>query len=401
MKKKAVSKKTKEKQMEPALTIHKSPKLLDSAQRLRALLKALPVGITFSTDTTCEFITGNPYILNKLEMGQGDNISMDALKDDNVAGRKLRHFINGKQITGAEMPMQRAIAENRQTDPVEIEVELPSGKRWIHEAVGAPIHDENGNVVASVAVNVDLTERKRAEEANRLEALMKQEKVKLEFIADAAHELRTPLAIIKGNVDLALHAKTRDAQSVEETLKAINNEVMHLDNLLSDLALLTTGGEFHRTVVNRTIRSKELITRIAKRHQAFARERGISIHIGTLPVADLNGDERYIERLFSNIIANAIRYGKDNGDVWISGRKTAKSVSVDIKDNGVGISSQALPHIFERFYRAESSRSKETGGTGLGLAIVKWIAEAHNGTVTATSKEGKGSIFTVTLPIAK
>lgn len=373
---------------------------IDTALSLRALLKALPVGITFSTDTTCEYITGNPYLLNKLEMGTGDNISADALLDNNLAGKKLRHFYNGRQITGAEMPMQRAIRENRQTDPMEIEVELPSGKRWMMEAIGAPIHDEAGNVVASVAVNIDLTERKRAEEANRLEALIKQEKIKLEFIADAAHELRTPLAIIKGNVDLASRPGTRGAQTIEETLKAIDNEVTHLDNLLSDLTLLTTGGEFHRAMISRRIMLKELIPRIGSRHRAFAKKRGISIKVGQLPDVKLEGDERYLERLFSNIIANAIRYGKKGGSVWISGKKISKGVQIDIKDNGIGISEKALPHIFERFYRAESSRSKETGGTGLGLSIVQWIAEAHGGKVTVKSKEGKGSTFIVKLPLS-
>ena len=115
-----------------------------SERRLEALMKALPVGITFSTDVTCSNITGNPYLLKKLEMVKGDNISISA-RNRNIVGTKLKHFINGKRITAAEMPMQRAIAENRQTEPLEIEVELPSGKHWTMEAIGAPDRDEKGN----------------------------------------------------------------------------------------------------------------------------------------------------------------------------------------------------------------------------------------------------------------
>ncbi|MDO8579256.1 MAG: ATP-binding protein [bacterium] len=374
-------------------------KLLESAQRLNALMKALPVGITFSTDTTCEYITGNPYLLRKLEMVRGDNISISAL-DDNVVSRKLRHFINGRQITGAEMPMQRAIAENKQIGPLEIDVELPSGKHWVMEAIGAPVHDEMGNVVASVAVNVDLTERKRADEANRLERLIEEEKQKNEFIADATHELRTPLAIIKGNVDLALRAKSYEAKSMRETLNAIDNEVLHLDKLLSDLTLLTIeGNNFQRKINPHKVQIRELINRIVKRHQTLAKKKSIEIHIKHLTGADLPGDERYLEKLFSNIITNAILYGKVGGSVRISDKKLDGKIHIDIRDDGVGISKKDSPHIFDRFYRTESSRSKNIGGTGLGLAIVKWIAKAHGGSVTVVSRENVGSTFTVTLPL--
>jgi len=380
---------TKQKKIQPSF---------DPAQRLEALMKALPVGITFSTDTTCGYITGNPYILKKLEMINGDNISTSHL-NDNLAGTKLRHFINGIEIGSSDMPMQRAIAENKQIGPLEIEVELPSGKRWLMEATGAPIHDEKGRVVASVAVNMDITERKRAEAVDKLERHIEQEKQKIDFIADATHELRTPLAIIKGNVDLALRGGVFDAASIQETLHAIDSEVVHLDKLLYDLTLLTTkDSDSQRKLTPHPIEARDLITRIVKRHQAFAKKKGIVIHMDPLPEVCLAGDERYLERLFSNIIANAISYGKEDGTVHIRGKVTGGRIRIEIEDNGMGIAAEDLPLIFNRFYRTEKSRSKDTGGTGLGLAIVKWIAEAHGGAVTVTSKEGKGSVFAVTLP---
>jgi signal transduction histidine kinase len=374
----------------------KKEDLLDSAQRLKALMNALPVGVTFSADTTCEYITGNPYLLEKLEMDQAGNISADM--SENGMGKKLKHFINGRQITGAEMPMQRAIAENRQIGPLEIEVELPSGKRWLMEAIGAPVHDEKGKIIASIAVNIDLNERKKAGEAITLRKQVEEDKKKNEFIADATHEFRTPLAIIKGNVDLALNSEY-DKDAINKTLRAINAEVVHLSKLLGDLTLLTTQGhEFLGKMSTHKIQLHDFISGIIERHQAFAKKKRVTLHLGKLPKVNLFGDERYLERLFSNIISNAILYDRAGGSVWVSAKKINNQIHIAIRDNGIGISKENLTNIFNRFYRAESSRSKATGGTGLGLAIVKWIAEAHGGTVAVSSRENMGSTFTVILP---
>ncbi len=125
----------------------------------------------------------------------------------------------------------------------------------------------------------------------------------------------------------------------------------------------------------------------------------ISIKINELPKVKIVGDDFYLERLFTNIISNAISYGEQNGNIAISGKETKENIQIIIHDDGVGISEKDLPYIFERFYRAEASRSKDFGGSGLGLAIVKWIAEAHGGTVTAESTPGKGSTFTVMFPL--
>jgi PAS domain S-box-containing protein len=373
--------------------------LFNSKQRLEALMNALPVGVSFSSDVTCEYITGNATLLRKLELAPGENISVSTL-NKNVAGRKLKHYANGKLIPKDEMPMQKAIRENRVVGPMEINIKLPSGKNWCVESFASPILDEGGNVIAAVAVNVDLTERKRAEEANELERLMEQEKLKIDFIADATHELRTPLAIIKGHVDLALKTKSKLSDDLKDSLISISDEINYLGNLISDLTLLISnkGGEFKRSIGNKKVELASLIERTAKRHEDFARRRKIEIKIKDIPKTKILGDESYLERLFSNIITNAISYGKEDGYILISASKGKRDIRIDIKDNGIGIPLKDLPHIFERFYRVDSSRSKDSGGSGLGLAIVKWIAEAHGGRVSATSEQEKGSTFSVTFP---
>jgi PAS domain S-box-containing protein len=137
--------------------------LFDVNQRLEALMNALPVGVSFSYDATCQNITGNPAALAQFEISQEDNLSASS-HDGSAPGRQIRYFLNGRQISDAELPLQRAVTENREIPPMELEVELPSGRRWFAEASGAPIHNEKGNVVGGVAVSVDITERKGAEE---------------------------------------------------------------------------------------------------------------------------------------------------------------------------------------------------------------------------------------------
>jgi PAS domain S-box-containing protein len=136
-------------------------------ERLRALMTALPVGVSFSDDRTCQNITGNPAALAQFDARLDDNLSASAL-DPNAVGRQLRFFQNGRELSNAELPLQRAVGENREIAPMEFEVQMPSGRRWVMESSGAPIHDAKGNVVGGVAVHIDVTDRKQADEALRV-----------------------------------------------------------------------------------------------------------------------------------------------------------------------------------------------------------------------------------------
>lgn len=256
----------------------------------------------------------------------------------------------------------------------------------------------------------DVSEKRRLEIGIESERQLDIEKAKGEFIADATHEFRTPLAIIKGNVDLALRSKKNDYKSAIKTLKAIDIEVKHLSSLLSDLTMFTSdNNKYHRrstdyrqqkVIVLQKIDIISVIKSAVERCKTLAGKKNITIKIlSTFPNVKLMGDKSYLEKLFVNIINNAITYGKENGKITILGEKSANAIKVKISDNGIGINAEDLPRIFDRFYRAENGRVGNSVGTGLGLAISKWIVEAHGGSIVAESLVDKLTVFTVTLPL--
>ena len=143
---------------------HANAELFKTNQRLQALMVALPVGVSFSHDASCRYITGNPCLFAQFDITPDDNISASA-PDSTAPGRLVRFFHEGREIRDTELPLQRAVAENRVIPPKELEVHLPSGRRWFADASGAPILDEEGNVIGGVAVTVDITERKQNEQS--------------------------------------------------------------------------------------------------------------------------------------------------------------------------------------------------------------------------------------------
>ena len=151
-------------------------------QRLQALMQAVPVGVSFSDDSTCQRITGNPAVLAQFEVGPPDNLSASA-PDPTAPGRQVRFFRDGREIRDADLPLQRAVAENRVIAPMELEVVLPSGRRWFSEASGAPVRDTQGRVLGGIAVTVDITQRKADEET------LRRSEAQFQLLSDTAGRL--------------------------------------------------------------------------------------------------------------------------------------------------------------------------------------------------------------------
>ena len=248
----------------------------------------------------------------------------------------------------------------------------------------------------------DITARKRLEHTRETKRLLEDERLKVESIADATHELRTPIAIIKGNVDLAMLRFGKNSKSPEQALRAIDYEIKHLSSILSDLTLITSKtAELKNRIVFGKVNLRTLVTKVVERSKALAYKKNISITDKNIPNITFFGDKVYLEKMLVNLIKNSIVYGNSGGHTKISAEKSKGFIIINVIDDGIGISKEDLPHVFERFYRADKSHTSSGSSIGLGLAIVKWVAEIHGGTVEVKNikNKTKGSVFTISLPI--
>lgn len=217
------------------------------------------------------------------------------------------------------------------------------------------------------------------------------------FVADASHELRTPLSIIRGEADVAL-SHDRSGAEYRQSLAIILDESRRLSRLVDDLLNLARADAGRVKLQSEEFYLNDLLAECCRSAQSLAAARGIALECRPAGDAPFRGDEELLRRLVMNLLDNAIRYTLPGGRVSAALEAEESRFRIRIADTGVGISPDAAPHVFERFYRADTARSRQDGGFGLGLAIVKWIAESHHGEVAVATAPGAGSTFTVTLP---
>ena len=226
----------------------------------------------------------------------------------------------------------------------------------------------------------------------RLETLFTSQQ---RFLADVSHELRTPLTVIKGNVDLMRRMQELD----EESLTSIDQESGRLTRLVGGLLLLAQAESGTVSLSMKPVELDTLLLEVFQEMKVLAGEK-VKLHLTEIDQIQVNGDRDRLKQVLLNLMGNAIQYTPKDGDIYMSLGKISKQARLIIRDTGPGIPAEDLPHIFERFYRAEKSRTRgKTTGFGLGLSIAHWIVEKHAGRIEVDSQEGQGTTFCIWLPL--
>ena len=245
----------------------------------------------------------------------------------------------------------------------------------------SPAKDELGDLTATFNDMLD-----------RLEGTFRRQR---EFIADASHELRGPLMVIRGNLDLLKMNLPEEDRA--ECAQEAAEEVQRMSRLVSDLLFLSEV-DAQETLQHQPVALHEVVGEVLDRVKELDAGRH-QMQVSQSDRCVVEGDRERLLQLLWNLLDNALRYTPTGGTVSVAVRQHGQVAELIVADTGVGISAEHLPHIFERFYRVDKSRSREQGGSGLGLAIVKQIAEAHGGQVRVRSEVGEGTVFTVLLPV--
>ena len=242
---------------------------------------------------------------------------------------------------------------------------------------------------------------------------------KHDFLADAAHELRTPLAAIRSSVEVALNSE-RSGDEYRELLDGVIEQCLALQKLVNQLLLLSETDADRLQISTAPVALDELVARAAEMFQGVAEFEGIELRAAALPHVAVPGNAHHLRQVLNNLLDNAIKFtaaryprassapsakGQAGGRIEISLVRddAQREARLEIRDNGLGISEADLPRVFDRFYRTDRARPREGGpaGTGLGLSICQAIVAAHHGTLAAESRQGEGTVFVVRLPLAE
>ncbi|MEO8394466.1 MAG: ATP-binding protein, partial [Chloroflexota bacterium] len=340
-----------------------------------------------------ELILNNTSDALALSQANGDiqtlNPAFTAMFDEQTASA-IEHILwaipNGEQIATVSQALLNVIYDSK-TKRVEAQIVAKDGKDRDIDLALIPVHAGDGAERPGILVSArDITHLKEIE------------RFKARFVADAVHDLATPIS----GLGTRLYMLKRAPERLEEHIRALENQVDHLRNLLADLRTLSQLDYGNVALSLEICNLNVLVQRVFDTYEPVALQRRQSFQLIADPaLPNLSLDSRQIERVLVNLVSNAIQYTPDERAITIRTFRDDGDVMVSVADHGMGIGAEDLPHIFDRFYRTTPARQTESDGTGLGLAIVKEIVELHGGRITVTSEPGSGSIFVVRLPIRR
>lgn len=301
------------------------------------------------------------------------------VKSEDILNKLYYEVIHHKEICDLieEIVMTEQKIKRQLLLPIEIE-------RRYFEVYGVPLLGTNEEWKGILLVFHDITEIKKLEQ------------VRKDFVANVSHELKTPITSIKGFTETLLDGAKEDKETLDQFLTIILEESDRLQTLILDLLELSKIEQQGYTLSIRSMNINQLLKEMLPILNSKAEEKNIQLIVeGAEQEVWIEGDYYRLKQIFINLVSNAISYTQNSGKVTISMVEGKDSISVSIKDTGIGIAQDEIPRIFERFYRVDKARSRNSGGTGLGLAIVKHLVEAHKGKISVESEVGKGTKFTI------
>ena len=269
-----------------------------------------------------------------------------------------------------------------------IERDIPMGDEGLLNGHGTILRDEAENQIGALFVLDDVTR------------LRKLENIRRDFVSNVSHEIKTPITAIKGFVETLRDGAVKNPEDAERFLGIIEKHVDRLEAIIEDLLNLSkieqTSGKEGLSLVESPM--LEIIHNALQICHVAIAERKIEIEVSCADSVTLKVDPTLLEQALVNLLDNAVKYSDTGGTIHISVTEESGSVTIAVRDHGVGINKKHLPRLFERFYRVDKARSRQLGGTGLGLAIVKHVVQAHGGRISVESTPGEGSTFSIHLP---
>ncbi|MCI0705244.1 MAG: heavy metal sensor histidine kinase [Planctomycetia bacterium] len=304
---------------------------------------------------------------------------------DHESDELLWAFLLAGPLTVAATLVGGYLLAGRTLAPVERITETArsiSGERLDQRVPVANPGDELGRLAATLNDMLDRLERSFTEMHR--------------FTADAAHELRTPLAVIRNEAEVALRTP-RSAKEYTRVLETLLEEVVRLSEMADQLLFLCRQDAGLNPPAREEVRLDELLRAVAENMRLVAEAKGVTLVLADNLPCTVRGDAHQLRRVFYNLIDNAVKYTAAGGTVRVASRRDGDEVVVTVFDTGIGIPAEHLPRVFDRFYRVDPSRTGD--GAGLGLSICRAVVEGAGGTITAVSDEGRGSVFEVRLPV--
>ena len=350
---------------------------IDAVERQRNELEAVLASMTEGVVA----VDAEQHVIS-LNAAAGELLGCDPAR---AVGRSIQEVVRNP---GLHDIMARALKAEGRIEG-DLTIAAAEGDRFL-QARATILRDPEGAAAGTLLVLTDVTRLRRLESLRR------------EFVANVSHELRTPITVIKGFAETLVELGDEEPAKARRFLDIIAGQADRLQTLFDDLLILSrTEQQAERgEIALKAAPVAGLVESAVDLCRARAQDKGVTIETHCDEAASARLNASLLEQAVFNLVDNAVRYSPGDTRVTVEVARAAGEVTISVGDQGIGISAEHLPRIFERFYRVDNGRDRKTGGTGLGLAIVKHVVQAHGGRVTVQSAPGKGSTFTIHLPAA-